>query len=155
MLKEVQRYLECGIIQQIRENCYQLKFQRPEALAAMHFLLADHGVFKYSDEVFRPDRINNEWIGGFFAAEGSASVNTNGTGGSSILVTITQTSHPEVLEAIKERLGYGSISCGQWRAHGSNAYNFAIQFHKLALHKGIDLVNLVKWYEEKHPDILE
>ena len=93
--------------------------------------------------VIKPDRqmwnVTDEWLGGFFAGDGCAIYN----GGPN--VTITQWAHPEVLYAIRDTLGYGSVYKDRyWQCTGDNARKFAHRFKDFALHKKSDLTKLLE-----------
>jgi hypothetical protein len=85
------------------------------------------------------ENINEEWLGGFFAAEGSLSKDSRG----SWKLSITQKSHPAVLKAIQDFFGFGGLNATQWRCCSKNAVTVALMIGDYALHKQVDLLQLI------------
>lgn len=85
------------------------------------------------------DRINEEWLGGFFAAEGSLSKNNKGCW----RLAFTQKSHPAVLKAIQDFFGFGGLDQQSWWCCSENAVTVALMIGDYALHKQVDLLQLL------------
>jgi hypothetical protein len=85
--------------------------------------------------------LSDEWLGGFFAGDGCVSRMSSRCP----RVSIGQKDCPEILEAIQQYLGYGSVSKNsrEWYCYADNARNFARRFANFALHKRSDLLAIL------------
>lgn len=114
---------------------YSLEFS---GLSGDHVLeiCQEHGVLKPTINL---ENITDEWLGGFFAGDGCATRDRCGP-----RVSISQGSHPAVLHAIANYLGFGTVHDErQWICCGGNARAFALRFSNFALHKRTDLLALL------------
>ena len=119
-----------------RETEFKLHWNGAEADRIVDEIMV-HAVIKPELQMWN---ITDEWVGGFFAGDGHASLRS----GISPIVCITQQSHPELLHEICNTLGYGTVQEGQfWSCTGKNAKRFARRFNKFALHKQTDLLALI------------
>lgn len=84
------------------------------------------------------ENINEEWLGGFFAAEGSLSKQHGRW-----QLKFTQKSHPAVLEAIQDFFGFGGMNEKDWWCCSENAVTVALMIGDYALHKQVDLLQLL------------
>lgn len=134
LLDIVQLYTNSGkVYGPTRRAEYQLRWHGADAQGVKD-LMDKHCVLKCSGGM-KLGRINDGWIGGMFAGDGGVSW-ANGTWE----VAITQSSRSEVLHAIRDYLGYGTVyGEKRWGCTGPNARTFATRFSKYSLHKKPDL----------------
>jgi len=138
LLDLISTYINSGSVTgPIKNELYTLRWYGANANDIYEVMVAN-GVIKGTVGP-RLYNITDEWIGGFFAGDGSARKTK-----SCCYVSLGQESSPSVLYAIKDYLGYGTVyGDREWTCCGANARAFALRFKDFALHKRSDLINLL------------
>lgn len=122
-----------------RDGQYTLSFRSRENMDEIKQILYGYGVIKGMPFI-RTFMISDEWLGGFFAGDGCARKDLKG----GRVISIGQQSHPLVLHAIRDYLGYGKVKENrEWMCFGADAERFAERFKNFALHKRVDLIKLL------------
>lgn len=110
--------------------------KKPQADLALEYLAKDRANPKYYSEILSfakscvksvdidPSRLTTPYLAGLFAAEGTVGLHRNKDRPYLLESGIAQASCPRLLHAIRERLGYGSVTHGQIRFSVKATGNF-------------------------------
>lgn len=88
-------------------------------------------------------KMNDEYISGLFDAEGCLYISKNKMG--SHFISISQKSHPEVLESIKQYLGFGNVYKSTYVI---NSKESCLKFIKIVEHNLIVKYNQCQYYKQ-------